>query len=197
MRIQQHTWRSRAARAAVAALVGLGVATSASAGTVYSWETKDGTFAFTDDRKRIPSSYRGQAKARSMAQLSNYDRFTESSVKTGSDYDARLRARLDRLRDGGAVAIAAPGPGGTRTPATFLVRTSGGRRSTTQMGVPLHMSDEPVIVDDVRVRPDSALDSLATRHITVVRQGGRVISVSRPNQNEGPLMGPYESEVLE
>ena len=63
--------------------------------------------------------------------------------------------------------------------------------------VPLHMSDEPVIVDDIRVRPDSAVDSLATRHITVVRQGDRVISVSRPHHNQRSLGSPREGEFLE
>ncbi len=203
MRIQKLTLRSRVAQTAVAIAVCLGVASSASAGTVYSWQTDDGTFAYTDDRKRIPARYRDQARARSMQQLSKYERFTPSSVKVESDYGKRLYARLDHLRDGGAVAMAAPGPDGEPTSAAFLVRMSGNRdRTTTQMSVPAAgVSSGPITVDNIRVRPNNSSagrdGSMATRHITVVRQGDRVISVSRPHHNQRRLISEREREVLE
>ena len=40
-------------------------------------------------------------------------------------------------------------------------------------------SDEPVIVETVRSRPDG---SPVTRHITIVRQGERILSVIKPEQ---------------
>lgn len=211
MRIQKHSfltlkqiWQSRVTRGATAALLCLGVAGSANAGTVYSWTTDDGTISYTDDRKRIPARYRGQAKSRSTDQLSRYGRFTPSSVKVTGDSEERLYARLDHLRagDGGAVAMMAPGPGGTPTSAAFLVRMSGNRdRTTTQMGIPLDASTaEPVIVESIRVRPDSTLGDgggMSTYHMTVVRQGDRVISVARSDRNNrNAVMAPRESDIL-
>ena len=70
MRKQKRIRWSPVGRAVVAVIVGLGVAGSASAGTVYSWQTEDGTSAYTDDRKRIPARYRSQAKARSRSMVS-------------------------------------------------------------------------------------------------------------------------------
>ena len=201
MRIQKLTLRSRLASAAVAALLSVGVAGAASAGTVYSWHTEDGTYAFTDDRKRIPARYRGAAKARSMEQLSSYKRFTRSSVEVQGDYAKRLQSRRDRLSDGGAVAMTAPGAGGAPTSAAFLVRTSGNRNgSSTAIAVPTRDGlNGPITVDNVRARPDSSVGpngSMATRHLTVVRQGGRVISVTRPELNQTRLDGPRESDLI-
>ena len=85
MRKQMQMLGSTLGRAAVTAVVGLGLAGAASAGTVYSWQTEDGTIAYTDDRKRIPSRYREQAKARSMKQLSSYKRYTESEMNLEGD----------------------------------------------------------------------------------------------------------------
>lgn len=215
MRIQKHTFvplqqksRSRWARGATAALLCLGVAGSASAGTVYSWTTEAGTSAYTDDRKRIPARYRGSAKSRSTEQLSRYARFTPSTVTVAGDAGERLLTRLNHLRGneaaasgGGAVAMMAPGPGGQPMSAAFLVRMSGNRdRTTTQMGIPLHGSSaEPIVVENLRVRPDSTLGdrgSMATHHVTVVRQGDRVISLTRPELNQRSLAVPRESDIL-
>jgi hypothetical protein len=193
--------RSSMARVAVAAFVCLAMAGTASAGTVYSWQTDDGTYAYTDDRKRIPSRYRATAKSRSMGQLSSYKRFTESTLPSSDDYGKRLYARLGHLRDGGAIAMRAPGRGGASTGATFLVRTSGNRDgTTTQVGVPIDgPGSGPIFVDNMRVRADSVLGphgSIATRHITVTRQGGRVISVSRPERNQRGLDFSYETDAI-
>ena len=125
-----------------------------------------------------------------MGQLTSYKRFTESSLKAGDDYGKRLHARLDHLRDGGAVAMVAPGQGGAPTSAAFLVRTSGGRDGS-QLSVPLEdLTDEPVFIENIRMRPDSSVSpngSMATRHMTVVRQGDRVISVSLQPHNQRSL----------
>ena len=208
MRIQNQSLRLSWPRAAMAGLVSglvcLGMAGSASAGTVYSWQTDDGTFAYTDDRKRIPERYRNQAKSRSMKQLSNYKRFTASSVRTEGDYAGRLNDRLDHLRDGGAIAMAAPGVAS----GVFLVRGRDHHRPTRievdrhgpHVRVPAGGSGGPVTVEEIRVRPDSVLGdngSMATRHITVVRQDGRVISVTRPHHNQRGLDSPSERDLLE
>ena len=201
MRIQKHTLISRLVGSAVAALLGVAVATAASAGTVYSWQTEDGTFSYTDDRKRIPARYRDQASARSMEQLGSYKRFTPSSLDAPSDYADRLMARRSQLREGGAVAMAAPGPHGQRASAAFMVRTSGNRNgSSTALGVPIRGgANAPITVDNVRTRPDSSVGpngSMATRHLTVVRQGDRVISVTRAERNQTRLDGPRESDAI-
>ena len=193
--------RPSAACVAMATFVCLALTGAASAGTVYSWQTDDGTRAYTDDRKRIPARYRAAAEARSMGQLSSYQRFTESTLRSSEDYSRRLHARLDHLRDGGAVAVRTPVRGGGSTGATFLVRTSGNRDgTTTQVGVPIQgPGSGPITVDNVRVRLDSVAGdngSIATRHITVTRQGGRVISVSRPERNQRGLDFPSESDAI-
>ena len=54
-------------------------------------------------------------------------------------------------------------------------------------------SNEPVIVEERRVRDNSAI---TTRHVTVVKQGGRVISVIRPKASHNGAGWGDESELL-
>ena len=64
------------------AILVAGLAGPAFAGNVYSWVTDDGTYAFTDDSKRIPAKHRAEAKKRSMGKLTRYERFTKVSSES-------------------------------------------------------------------------------------------------------------------
>ena len=96
--------------------------------------------------------------------------------------------------------MAAPGiPGQASSEAAFLVRTSGSSRGvSTQVGFavsegPPGASPEPIVTDNVRVMP---ADSDATRHITVVRQGDKILSVVKPQQNQTSVVFDTEEEAL-
>jgi hypothetical protein len=168
------------------------LATPALAGTLYKWTTADGSVAFTDDPKRVPERYRSQIKTIQTGGLDAYERFTPSDGARQSEQQKRLQARLERLRalnaPPQAVApqmVVTPGPGGE---SQILIRAD--RR--TALTIPKGTSDgEPVIVEEMRVRNPNAI---TTRHVTVVRQGDRVLSVIKPASPEQPGSPPSEAE---
>ena len=132
-----------------AAAVGLGLAFAmpAAAGTVHSWQTQEGTLAFTDDVKRIPARYRASVSSRELGGLGDYVRYSGADEKPKTLYAARVQARLSRLRNAnGAVALALPSGAGE---AAFLVRTSGGDNGvSTQVGFPLADAEQEPIVHE-------------------------------------------------
>ena len=73
---QIHKFGRNTARAALALILGLGVASTATAGEVYSWTTDAGVRAFTNDQKRIPSRYKTAAKKQTVGSLKAYERYT-------------------------------------------------------------------------------------------------------------------------
>ena len=172
---------------------------------IYSWETEEGTLAFTDDPKQIPVRYRGAATSRVREDLGRYERASVSHAASDAvsavPHADRLARRLAYLRSvNGAVAMAAPGiPGQASSEAAFLVRTSGSSRGvSTQVGFavsegPPGGAIEPIVTDNVRVMP---ADSDATRHITVVRQGDKILSVVKPQQNQTSVVFDTEEEAL-
>jgi hypothetical protein len=176
----------RQAPMALLAVLTLVLSAPVAADTFFSWETEEGTPSFTDDPKRIPAQYRAVAKERPRSDLRRYSR---TSV-VAPDRDRRL-ARAGDLR--GAIAVASPGlPGTGSDEAAFMIRTSGSSQGVaTQVGFPVSSGPmEPIVTDNVRVMP---ADSEATRHITIVRQGGRVLSVVRPQLNQ--TSATFESEA--
>ena len=66
---------TRIGRIVVGACLLIGLVGPAFAGNVYSWVTDDGTYAFTDDPKRIPAKHKAEAKARPMGDLKRYGRY--------------------------------------------------------------------------------------------------------------------------
>ena len=78
------------------AILSLTLNFSASAGTIYTWVTVDGTRAFTDDLKRIPFIYEVRAKGMEVNGLNGYPKYTPVPE---SDYHERLKARLEYLRE--------------------------------------------------------------------------------------------------
>jgi hypothetical protein len=179
-----------------------GLAGPAFAGNVYSWVTDDGTHAFTDDPKRIPAKHRVQAKKKTMGRLTRYERFTEVSSEVDKPYAERIRERRTALRE-----VTSPAPIGAVTgtlqpPSTSLVYStavSGGNGQGNQSGafvnVPIgsqaSSGSEQTTIESIRVRTPK---SLASRHITVIKQGDRPVTVIKGELRQRPLDGPPESD---
>lgn len=167
------------AAAAVVALVGL--ALPAAAGSFYRYETENGGIAYTDDAKRIPARYREDATPVARTSLDDFARFTPMAASEPVAYDERLAGRLAHLRDLNARTISphvsqAPHPS-QAGPAQPGLTVNSGQAVQTHLG-PIPEAG-PVIVETVRSRPPG---SPVTRHITIVRQGERILSVTKPAQ---------------
>jgi hypothetical protein len=164
------------------------LAVPAGAGTLYKWTAEDGSVAFTDDPKRIPERYRSQVKSIETGGLDAYARFTPSDGARQSEQQRRLQERLERLRaiNRPPQAVAVPGPG---VQPTIMIRTD----ERTALTIPNNAQgdEEPIVVEQMRVRNPN---SITTRHITVVRQGDRVLSVIKPTSPEQPGSPPSEDE---
>ncbi len=204
--------------------VAVSAASPAQAGALYRWETENGTLAFADDVKRIPDRYRATAQAIAPESLDGYSRFTPTDQGAQQAHSDRLGERLDGLRaqtgdeaieSGGIDGVAAsvrPHPADEialqsvrEQTGRRLVNTSDGPRwrRTTRLqtvdrpapvlGVSADPdSDEPVIVERVRAR---SRDSLVTRHVTVVRQGDRVLSVIKPRSRQSSANWALEEDL--
>jgi hypothetical protein len=205
-----------------ALVAGLLAATPAGAGTLYRWVTESGTLAFADDPKRVPERYRDSAETiETEGGLDDYDRFTPTDAAAQEEHAERLGERLDGLReqsgvgddeDAGVIVIEEP-PAAHPLSGVALqsTRESVGRRvvntedgprwrrttrtQTVDAPVPVlgitpdPESDEPVVVERLRAR---SRDSITTRHITVVRQGDRVLSVLKPAASQSSSDFPSE-----
>lgn len=204
------------------AVAGLALAPAgAQARTLYRWTTDDGGIAFADDAKRIPERYRERAEQITTEGLSGYARFTPTDAAASQRYADRLAERVETLRAAAAeeAAVAAqPVAGAPAHPlegiALQSVRQTSGRRlvqtpngpawrrtsSLQRVDAPVPLlgvnpdpdSDEPIIVERVRARAD---DSLVTRHVTVVRQGDRVLSIIKPRARQHPLDWASEEDL--
>jgi len=182
------------------ALLVVGLAGPAFAGSVWSWRTDDGSFAFTDNPKRIPAKHRAEARRRSMGKLSRYERFTNVSVETDKPYAERIRDRQSDFRAMNSAAPEGAVDGAVRASGTgivFGVPASGGRGragSGTSIMVPVdqsHSDAQPTTIESIRVKPHN---SLASRHWTVVKKGDRIVTVIKGELRQRPLDGPSESD---
>ena len=204
-------WIFRSAFLSLGLVVAAG--SSASAGELYRWVTSDGTIAFTDDAKRIPKAYRGEAKHTNTPSLRSFARFTPVDAKAEAERATQLEARLDYLRElnepeaaalGGVTAPAEPSVShldlrseeriegrklvGFRNGRPVYRRTSRPRsvdEPVPSLALPLDPdSTEPVVVEKRRMF-DS--DSGTTRHVTVVQQGERILSIVKPRARAGSV----------
>lgn len=177
-------------------LAGLLVAppVAASAGGIYRWTTKDGTVAFTDDPKRIPPRYRHEAVEQPARSLASYRHYTpEETAKSGAEtqtYLKRLDARIAQLE--AINESAAPAAQREAQAATSRTRTLYQLAGRTAISVPTSGgatsgSDEPLVVQQERVRDPHGI---ATRHVTVIRQGNRIISVVEGESTESGAQWP-------
>jgi hypothetical protein len=190
----------RIGKVLVGSLLIAGLAGPAFAGNVWSWRTEDGSFAFTDDSKRIPAKHRTEAKRKSMGKLTRYERFTKVSGETEKPYTDRVRDRQSEFRARTATAPMGAYAGAARSNdvgLAFGVSAGGGREGAgTQILVPLNpnrtSSDfEPTTVESIRVKPRH---SMATRHFTVVKKGDRIVSVIKNELNQRGVNGTPESD---
>ena len=196
---------TRMGRILVGTCLLIGLAGPAFAGNVYSWVTEDGTYAFTDDPKRIPAKHKAEAKARPMGDLKRYGRYTVD--RTDKNYTERLRQRQADLRDREATApqIVVSGQGaGSGAGLTYNMPFNVGRSGGGQRGAGLQLplagaaggagaaTDEPITVESVRVKP---VDGEASRHMTIVKQGDRVISVFKGENRDRTSEPTSESEL--
>jgi hypothetical protein len=151
---------------------GLAIATSAVAGEFYSWETADGNVAFTDNPKNIPARYRDQARVRNSQGIKDYARFTaEDSVETAR-YSDQLAKRLESLRRLNSERKAAPAAAENIGVASITV-------SGVDLRLPAADTSAPIIIEKLRVKSSG---QIATRHDTIVSQGGTPLAIVRGNQ---------------
>ncbi len=190
-------WAARTGAAALAFVLGA----SASAGTLYSWKTEDGTFAYTNDKKRIPAKYKGEAETSNLGKMQNYERFTPGPQVDDKAYADRIVERLEVLRGGDGMA-AASSAGDTAKTGPY-VRLAVDGRNRTEIDIPIGADAgdiEPVIVENIRMKKTNGRQS--TRHFKVVRQGDKVLAVIKDKKHESPAHGEhherdYDSNGLE
>jgi len=162
--------------AAIAALTLGAVAIPATAGTLYQWRTEEGSLAFADSIKKVPTRYQAEMTTRKMASLSSYDRFTPVDSAVNTRYEDELKARLEVLRARNArIASATPRPSVQQAPNSILFRT--GSESSPSIQITPERGNGPIVMEKVQTR---ARDGLVTRHSWLVKQGGEVIAVTIP-----------------
>lgn len=228
-RLAELAARKRSAGALLGAFACVGIvavsaAPPAEAGTMYRWETENGTIAYADDAKRIPDRYRAKAEAIVSENLDGYSRFTPTDAGAQQIHADRLADRLDALRELTADEASEAGIGGeVAAPvrehpvdgmALQSVRERVGRRLVNTSDGPkwkrttrLQTVDAPVPVLGMTADPESdepvvverirarSRDSLVTRQITVVRQGDRVLSVIKPRSRHSSSDWPTEEDL--
>ncbi len=156
----------------------------ASAGTIYSWRTEDGTYAFSDDPEAIPTRYRDQVRTRVTSDLRDYERYTEPVPGSGAQYAKELAERLERLRATNA-ALAAAGPntttavGASAAGPRISLRT--GNKSAPTIDLTTDAGAGPLVVETIFTRPEG---KMITRKSLIVRQGGKIIAIVRPRSIE-------------
>ncbi|MBW2542498.1 MAG: DUF4124 domain-containing protein [Deltaproteobacteria bacterium] len=151
---------------------GLAVATPAVSGEIYSWETGDGNVAFTDNPKNIPARYRDQVKVRKTQGIEDYARFTAEDSAVTDTYSDRLAQRIAYLRQANRRGDAAPAADDTVGVASITV-------SGVDLRLPAADTNQPLIVQKLRVK---SIDQIATRHDTLVSQGGTPLAIIRGDQ---------------
>jgi hypothetical protein len=173
----------------VGSLLAVAMATSAAGETVYRWTAPDGSVAFTDDAKRIPAQYRDQAQRTRAGDLASYGRYTPT--RTGAYPREAQLERLERLRAinaaGEALAPRAHAASGTQTIFQLDNRSSIAIPNDQLVG------EEPVVVEQRRVRDRN---NISTTHVTVVRQGDRILSVVRPESAHDRADWADERELI-
>lgn len=170
-------------------LLAVALVAPATAGNLYKWTGPDGGVSYTDDLKRVPEQHRASVVKVKTKGLGSYARYTPEAAPRKNEQRERLHNRLERLREFNRESR----PTVRMTvPHSQTVLRMNDRLSIAVPNDRIN-SDEPVVVEEVRVRTD---DAITTRHITIVKQGDRVISVIRPETaNQGA--GWYdEADVL-
>jgi hypothetical protein len=181
------TWKTLC----VSLLLSAVVAGPAAAGSVWRWTADDGSVAFADDAKKIPSQYRASAKLVRTGDLGGYARYTPAETRAASqERQLQLKERIARLRELNETSSTARAPARVGRTDTILRLDD-----RTSIAIPHDalMGDEPLVVEERRVRDRN---NISTTHLTVVRQGDRILSVVRPESAHDRADWPDESELL-
>ena len=190
----------RVGRLLLGTILVAGLAGPALAGNVYSWVTEDGTYAFTDDAKRIPAKHQAEAQKRTMGKLTRYERYTEVSSEVEKPYADRIRDRRSALRQMSATApmgAVAEAMQSQETGVVYSIPANGGNGTTSgpMFDVPAGGAGSPdtgqTTISNIRVQP---ANSMATRHLTVVERDGRPVTVIKAELNQQPLRARPESD---
>ncbi len=163
----------------------------AAAGSLYRWTAADGSAAFSDDLKRIPSQYRASAQLVRSSDLASYGRYTPAETRAArTDRSAALIERIERLRAvNEAPAANSVAPRGTRSHTILRLDN----RTSVTIPNDRGNGDEPIVVEQRRVRDRN---NISTTHVTVVRQGDEVLSVVRPESAHDRADWADERELL-
>ena len=194
----------RVGKLLLGAVLIVGLTGPAFAGNVYSWVTEDGTYAFTDDSKRIPAKHRAEVKKRPMGKLTRYERFTVVSSDSKTPHTDRIRERQMELREMATTAPMGAVAGAVQPQSSGIVysvpvsggsgRRGGGAGASVQFPVGNQASaySSPVTtIESIRVKPRR---NMATRHWTVVKNGDRLVTVIKGELNQRPLKSKSESD---
>jgi hypothetical protein len=172
-------------------LLSAAVAGPAAAGSVWRWTADDGSIAFADDAKKIPSQYRAGAKLVRTGDLGGYARYTPAETRAASqERRLQLEERLLRLREMNETPVSTRAP--ARVAESHTVLRVDDRTAITIPNDRLG-NGEPVVVEQRRVRDRN---NISTTHVTVVRQGDEILSVVRPESAHDRADWPDESELL-
>jgi hypothetical protein len=151
------------------------LAGAAVAGPAYRWTAADGSIAFSDELKKVPSQYRASAVRVGTRSLADYPRYTPAeSGPARRDRAAALALRLEHLREINGTAQGADAAGSVSQGDTILRLDDSAAISFPNGAVG---NGEPVVIEERRVRDRN---NISTTHITVVRRGDEILSVVRP-----------------
>ncbi len=142
------------------------------AGEIYSWTTGDGNVAFTDNPKTIPARYRDQVQVRKSHGIEDYARFTSEDSAQTARYSDQLAKRVEYLRGLNSARAAAPAADESVGVASITV-------SGVDLRLPAADASAPIIVERLRVKSGG---QIATRHDTLVSQGGTPLAIVRGSQ---------------
>jgi len=167
------------------ALLAGGAGAAAAEGSIYSWRTQDGSYAFTDDAKSIPPRYREQVEVRQNGALADYERFTPSDAAADRRYAERLSERLDYLRSLNA-SLPRRSPAGavnrSGAPRELVTLRSGSSdTSGVDITTPAGGGRAPIVVETVLMREPG---KIVTQNVQITRRGDRVIAITKPRSRE-------------
>jgi hypothetical protein len=118
--------------------------------------------------------------------LSDYERYTPTDRAAIASRSERLSARLERLRTlntsaSGSDEPTRAAPAGGRAPKVTL---RAGEESRPALELDVAADAEAPLVVEVKRLLDA--ESFSTRHVTVVRQGDRILSIVDPRKRVAP-----------
>jgi hypothetical protein len=173
------------------ALLFLASSRATAGSTIYSWQTEDGVYAFTDDAKSVPTRYRAQVQTRSSAALDGYERFTPQVPSASDRYAEQLAARLEHLRAVNAGPAAEKPAQSERREASRTVSLRIGGEDSPSIDITSGDDEKPIVMEEVFTKP---FGKVKTRQSVVVRQGDKTLAIVKPRLRETDVARDILSE---